>query len=459
MWKSFANGGGGFYNFAENVSKNSQIYIINIMKLKNFFLAALAAAFAFASCELIDPDTTPETPDQEQTPGDTEKPGDTEVPGVTYTSIADFNAAEVSEEVFYTVKGTIVNIEEISASFKNATLTIADESGAQLNIYRMKPAGEDKIEELGLTLGDVLVVKGNRGEYNGNIQMVNPVYVSHEDKEAPAVVVTEIGLAAFNALEDSNADLYRISGTIKEISAINTQYQNVNVTIVDEAGDEVYIFRLKVADESDKTLEQLALKVGDVLTVVGNKSSYNGDPQMVNGKYESHVVGESPEIPEEPKEPETPEVPGAAKYVKVTADQTDWTGKYLIVFGSKAHAEHTSAKDLNATVDVAPVDGVIEASDELKDAVLTVTKSGEAYNMTFADGKYFGMQHNGCLFSDTAFNLGFKYTDAGVEISGYVSAKNATYYLYNNSGSYFRCYVHKNGQSGYTFPDLYKYTE
>ena len=71
MWKSFANGGGGFYNFAENVSKNSQIYIINIMKLKNFFLAALAAAFAFASCELIDPDTTPETPDQEQTPGDT----------------------------------------------------------------------------------------------------------------------------------------------------------------------------------------------------------------------------------------------------------------------------------------------------------------------------------------------------------------------------------------------------
>ena len=296
----------GFYNFARKVRKISQIYIFYTMKLKNIFLAALAAAFTFASCETADPET-PQTPDQEETPGDNENSGDTENPGVTYTSIADFNAAAVSSEVLYTVKGTIVSIEEISAGFKNATLTIADESGAQLYIYRMKPAGEDKIEELGLTLGDVLVVKGNRGVYNGKIQMVNPVYVSHEDKEAPAVVITEIGLAAFNALEDSNADLYRISGTIKEISAINTQYQNVNVTIVDESGNEVYIFRLKVADESDKTLEQLALKVGDVLTVVGNKGSHEDAPQMINGKYESHVAGTTPPAGgEEGDETETP---------------------------------------------------------------------------------------------------------------------------------------------------------
>ena len=297
----------GFYNFARQVRKISQIYIFYTMKLKNIFLAALAAAFTFASCEPVDPET-PETPDQEETPGGTENPGGTEEPGVTYTSIADFNAAAVSSEVLYTVEGTIVSIEEINAGFQNATLTIADESGAQLYIYRMKPAGEDKIEELGLTLGDVLVVKGNRGEYNGKIQMVSPVYVSHEDKEAPAVVITEIGLAAFNALEDSNADLYRISGTIKEISAINTQYENVNVTIVDEAGNEVYIFRLKVADESDKTLEQLALKVGDVLTVVGNKGSHEDAPQMINGKYESHVAGTTPPAGgEEGDETETPE--------------------------------------------------------------------------------------------------------------------------------------------------------
>lgn len=49
------------------------------MKLKNIFFAALAAAFSFASCELIDT-ATPETPDQEETPGDTENPGGTENP-------------------------------------------------------------------------------------------------------------------------------------------------------------------------------------------------------------------------------------------------------------------------------------------------------------------------------------------------------------------------------------------
>ena len=271
------------------------------MKLRNFFLAALTAAFTFAACEGLAPET-PETPGQEETPGDTEKPGDTEEPGtpetpvVTYTSFADFNAAEVSTDVFYTVQGTIVSIEDLSpsANFNNATLTIADESGAQLYIYRMKPEEGGNMEEIGLTVGDVLVVKGNRGEYSGKIQMVNSVYVSHEDKEAPAVQIKDIALKAFNELADSNADLYRISGTIKEIGEINTQYNNVNVTITDAAGDEVYIYRLKVADDSDKTLQQLALKAGDVLTVVGNKGSYNGAPQMLNGKYESHVAGTTP---------------------------------------------------------------------------------------------------------------------------------------------------------------------
>jgi len=49
--------GGGFYNFVRQVRKISQIYIFYTMKLKNFFFAAIAAAFAFAACEPADPDT------------------------------------------------------------------------------------------------------------------------------------------------------------------------------------------------------------------------------------------------------------------------------------------------------------------------------------------------------------------------------------------------------------------
>ena len=50
----------------------------------------------------------------------------------------------------------------------------------------MKPAGDAKIDALGLTVGDELTVIGNRGEYNGSPQMTNGKYSSHVDKAAPS---------------------------------------------------------------------------------------------------------------------------------------------------------------------------------------------------------------------------------------------------------------------------------
>ena len=158
------------------------------------------------------------------------------------------------------------------------------------------------------------------------------------------------------------------------------------------------------------------------------------------------------------EEPEPPTVSG--QFVKVTADQDDWSGQYLIVWDGNAHAS-LSSKDLNATAAVTIEGDAIASSDELAAAVMTVTKSGDKYNMTFADGKYFGMQHNGCKLMTSAFDLSFEYTSAGVKVSGYVTEKSNTYILYHNSqnGHYYRCYVDKNGQSGYTLPTLYKLAE
>ena len=192
-------------------------------------------------------------------------------------------------------------------------------------------------------------------------------------------------------------------------------------------------------------------------------ASYNsyGSYSDERGTLPTLVLAENPVAEPEPEpEPEPTPTPEGASYVKVTADQDDWSGKYLIVFGSNAHASLTS-KDLNSTVAVTVENGVIAATDALNSAVMTVTKNGDKYNMTFADGKYFAMQHNGCLLSTTAFDLDFAYTTSGVKVSGYVAAKSATYILYHNSnnGNYYRCYVDKNGQSGYTLPTLYKLSE
>lgn len=145
---------------------------------------------------------------------------------------------------------------------------------------------------------------------------------------------------------------------------------------------------------------------------------------------------------------------GAAYYEKVTSAPADWSGNYLIVFGSSAHATNTNNKDLIATTSVSITDNKIAATDALAGAVMTVTKSGDNYHMTYPDGKYFGMAKNASTAVTSAFDLTFIYTDSGVKISGVVDG--TTYILYSNSGNYFRCYTDKTGTSGYTLPTLYK---
>lgn len=145
---------------------------------------------------------------------------------------------------------------------------------------------------------------------------------------------------------------------------------------------------------------------------------------------------------------------GAAYYEKVTSAPADWSGNYLIVFGSSAHATNADNKDLIATTSVSITDNKIAATDALAGAVMTVTKSGDNYHMTYPDGKYFGMAKNASTAVTSAFDLTFIYTDSGVKISGVVNG--ITYILYSNSGNYFRCYTDKTGTSGYTLPTLYK---
>ena len=160
-----------------------------------------------------------------------------------------------------------------------------------------------------------------------------------------------------------------------------------------------------------------------------------------------------------------PDQPGetTAYYEKVTSAPADWSGKYLVVFGNNAHATLSSNnKDFVSTIEVSINDDRIPAYDEYEKAVMTVTKSGDKYNMTYPDGKYFSMAHNISASSDTPFDLEFTYTDDGVKIIGYVTAKSAYYILYhnsNNNGNYYRCYVDKNGQNGYALPILYRLSE
>lgn len=92
--------------------------------------------------------------------------------------LKEFLAKEVSPTV-YRIAGTISNIQEISASYKNATLTISDDEGYSVYLYRFGPPSGQKIEDLGMEVGDFLTVEGARGEYQGSPQMAQGgVFVS-----------------------------------------------------------------------------------------------------------------------------------------------------------------------------------------------------------------------------------------------------------------------------------------
>ncbi len=80
---------------------------------------------------------------------------------------------------------------------------------------------------------------------------------------------------------------YRVTGVITKISA-SSKYHNADITVSsgDFAGS-VLLYRVVTGEGN---IEDLGLAEGDVITVVGKRSSYNGTPQMAaGGVYESHT--------------------------------------------------------------------------------------------------------------------------------------------------------------------------
>ncbi len=85
---------------------------------------------------------------------------------------------------------------------------------------------------------------------------------------------------------------YILTGKITEVA--NTLYGNFYFE--DETGT-AYVYGLLTPDgEAQKQWAAAGLKVNDVITVMGARADYKGDPQMTNAVYVSHEVGEASPI-------------------------------------------------------------------------------------------------------------------------------------------------------------------
>ncbi len=99
---------------------------------------------------------------------------------------------------------------------------------------------------------------------------------------------------------------YGLTGTITYIE--QDIYGDFDLT--DETGT-VYVYGLTATkqEKNDQSFASLGLKVGDIVTIVGQRGNYKGKDEVVGPAYYiSHVPGDgsTPDKPDEPDDPDTP---------------------------------------------------------------------------------------------------------------------------------------------------------
>lgn len=111
--------------------------------------------------------------------------GGSDTPGgnAQVVTIAQFNAAAVSTDVWYQLTGTVSNIKE---GDKYGNFDLTDETGT-VYVYGLlseKGGAKQKFQDLvtakGIANGKKITIIGNRGDFNGKIEVMNAYFVSIE---------------------------------------------------------------------------------------------------------------------------------------------------------------------------------------------------------------------------------------------------------------------------------------
>ena len=196
----------------------------------------------------------------------------TQAGGIADVTVAQFLAAEVDDAKQYRIVGHVTGFNNYNNNFY-----VKDYTG-EVYAYYVNTQGQT------LAIGDFVTVVGKRSEYKGTPQMPKGTLLEKY------TATPEVSVAEFLTKEDGNDVYYKLTGTITEIK--NAQYGNVYLQ--DANGDIVYVYGLlpgygATGAAKQGLVEAMGLKVGDTLTIVGNKASYKGDPQVGNAVYMSHT--------------------------------------------------------------------------------------------------------------------------------------------------------------------------
>ena len=220
---------------------------------------------------------------------------DSQPADVKTVTIADFNAAAESNDVWYQLTGIVKNLKK---GDKYGNFDLEDETGSVYVYGLLSEKGGEKqkfqelVAEKGIKEGSKLTIIGNRGSYKDKIEVMNAYFVSVEGgtdtpEPQPADVKT-VTIADFNAAAESNDVWYQLTGNVKNLKE-GDKYGNFDLE--DETGS-VYVYGLlsEKGGEKQKFQELVAekgIKEGSKLTIIGNRGSYKDKIEVMNAYFVS----------------------------------------------------------------------------------------------------------------------------------------------------------------------------
>ncbi|MBR4389281.1 MAG: hypothetical protein IKT00_08915 [Prevotella sp.] len=213
-----------------------------------------------------------------------------------------------SDEVF--IKGKVSKIDEVDASYGNATYYMSDDGSenGQLYVYRGSYLGGDKFKATSaFNVGDDIIICGQLVNFKGNTPEVTQgswIYSLNgtvKDKTDPtAVNGTPEGdgsqgspynvagaLTYIKTLGDATSDNKYVKGIVTSITEVNIPNGNATFYISDDAAgtDKLLIYRAKNLNNTNYTAEN-EIAVGDEVVVYGPLVNYRGNtPEMTQGGY------------------------------------------------------------------------------------------------------------------------------------------------------------------------------
>lgn len=188
-------------------------------------------------------------------------------------SIAAFNQAADGAE--FTLAGVVTSIK--NSTYGN--MYISDGTGEAYIYGTLTPDGQSKqFSTLGINEGDVVILKGTKGSYNGDPQMKDATYVKHISVPGG---VKAVSVEQFLAAPEDKETYYMLTGSVGNIA--NTTYGNFD--LVDLTGS-IYVYGLLTEwGGESKKFDTLGITEGTAVSILGVRTSYKGTPQVGNGAF------------------------------------------------------------------------------------------------------------------------------------------------------------------------------